>query len=667
MCGIFGYVGWDRQLPPVSDLCKATNLLKHRGPDGGGYWHEGGTFLGHRRLAIIDLSPAGTQPMPSADGRYVVTFNGEIYNYVELRDELHAAGATFLTNTDTEVVLAGYAAWGPAVVDRLEGMFAFGLYDRREHTLFLVRDRCGEKPLLLTEANGCVVFASELAPLVAVRAGTGTLDLEALGGYLCLNYVPGNRTLLDGVQRLAPAEWRLYGPDRLRRTSRYWSLQPRSGDTPAPDANLLDTLQAHLDHAVHGALRSDVPVGLFLSGGVDSSLVAESAVRHGRLDQAFCVDITTQGFSEWTGAARIASRLGLDLVRVPLDAHVLNEFADVTAHLDDPLADSSAVAVWTVARAAASRVKVVISGDGGDELFGGYLTYAASLWHQRLKPVLPVAAWNLLARASARLPVNDTGKVSASYKVQRFLRAMALDTRQAHLTWNGTWLPADAAALARDSRLKSASATALQRVAMEMPDGPNGVTDLQLLDIREYLANDILTKVDRCTMAHGLESRAPLLNRRVAEFALRLPDRERVRGTTTKVLLRKLCERHYGRAHAYAPKQGFSIPIHSWLRHEGRALMTALLSRERVDQLGVISSDAVARAVQQHLASERAFGWELWGLMVLVSWYEQRLLNPPNLDRLPCPADLVQVSADPAGIARTHEIYPRRLERNRTQ
>ena len=645
MCGIFGFVAWDRELPPRADLCRATNLLRHRGPDGGGYWQEHGAFLGHRRLSIIDLA-TGDQPMASIDGRYVLTFNGEIYNYPELREELRADGAAFRTASDTEVILAGYAAWGPDVVTRLEGMFAFAIYDRLARTVFLARDRFGEKPLLYREAGGQVVFASELSPLVSIGGATREIDEDALGGYLCLNYVPGTRTMLRGVQRVGAGEWRLYGAGGLIERRRYWSAETAA--LPAGSVNedrLLDDLQERLDHAVRLTLRSDVPVGLFLSGGVDSSLVAESAARHGRLHTAFCVDFATQGFSEWPAAERVARTLGIDIVRVPLDAGALGEFLDLTSHLDDPLADSSAIAVWSVGRAARERVKVVLSGDGGDELFGGYLTYRASRWHRRLRPMLPRAAWSAVARLGSRLDVKDHVKVSAAYKLQRFLRALPLDTREAHFTWNGTWTPEEAVRLAATPSVRAAARDALGRMAAahRLPRFPS-THELQIADLSEYLANDILAKVDRATMAHGVESRAPLLDPRVVEFALALPERLRVRGGATKVALRRLCARHFGQAHAFAPKQGFSIPVHGWLRAGGRELMTSLLNPDRVDALGVLDSAAVARVVQAHLSGERAYGWEIWGLMVLVAWYEQRIVAPPDVRRLPDATDLQPLS-----------------------
>jgi asparagine synthase (glutamine-hydrolysing) len=631
MCGIFGYVG--RSMPPTEDLARATNLLRHRGPDGGACWHEPGVFLGHRRLSIIDLS-TGDQPMFSGDGRYVITFNGEIYNYRELRDELRTRGAAFRTASDTEVILAGYECWGVDVAARLEGMFAFAIYDRVARTTFLARDRFGEKPLLLAEPNGGLAFASELSPLTALALGGRDLDLDALGAYLCLNYVPGTRTMLRGVSRVAPAEWRLYGAEGLRRRERYWSLPRAPREQRRSTGDLLNELQERLDRAVGLTLRSDVPVGVFLSGGVDSSCIAESAARLGRLEKAFCVDVSaTQGFSEWNAASSVAQRLDVNIARVPLDASVLTEFIDVTRHLDDPLADSSAMAVWTVAKAAGRELKVVLSGDGGDELFGGYLTYAASKWHRRLRPLLPIAAWHALARASSHIRVNDREKVSRSYKLHRFLRAMPLPTREAHFTWNGTWLPTQAAAFAASDRLREAAQQSLHSV---VPPSILDVTvhDLQVIDAHEYLTNDILAKVDRATMAHGLESRAPLLNSGVAEFALTLPLDRRLKGTATKFLLRELCARHYGRAHAYAPKQGFSIPVHTWLRHDGRALMTSLLASERVEALEVLDAAAVSQAVKRHLAGA-ALGWELWGLMVLIAWFEERVLRPPDVRHLP--------------------------------
>src|SRR5262245_17342930 len=344
MCGIFGYVG--RDVPPAHDLARITNLLSHRGPDGGGCWHEPGVFLGHRRLSIIDLS-TGAQPMFSGNGRYVITFNGEIYNYPELRDELRARGAEFRTASDTEVILAGYAHWGVEVAAKLEGMFAFALYDRLERTVYLARDRFGEKPLLLAEPDGAIVFASELAPLAALGVGGRTIDHEALGAYLCLNYVPGTRTMLRAVSRVGPAEWRLYGPRGLMRGARYWAAPVAPRPTRATTNQLLDDLQERIDDAVRLTLRSDVPVGLFLSGGVDSSLVAQSAARLGRLEQSFCVDFGGS-HSEWDAAARVARHNGLGITRVPLEASVLGEFLDVTRHLDDPLADSSAMAVWSL-------------------------------------------------------------------------------------------------------------------------------------------------------------------------------------------------------------------------------------------------------------------------------------------------------------------------------
>ncbi len=642
MCGIFGYAAWRGPMPAAGDLCRLTNLLRHRGPDAGGYWSEPGLFLGHRRLSILDLA-CGDQPMTDATGRYVVSFNGEIYNYVELREELRRDGAAFRTTSDTEVILAGYAAWGTAVVERLEGMFALGLYDRTARTLLLARDRFGEKPLLVTETEGTVAFASELAPLAALPGRARSIDPEALGGYLCLNYVPGTRTMLQGVERLAPGEWREYRGDGPARRVSYWSLAVEAERVRASgEALSADALQARIDRAVSRTLRSDVPVGLFLSGGVDSAIVAESAVRQGRLEAAFCLDVGASGFSEWEGAAAVARRLHLDLVRVPFHADVLDEFFDVASHLDDPLADSSALAVWTVARAASARLKVVLSGDGGDELFCGYLTYPASRWHAAMSSLVPRSFRAALAQVADVVPVSDRRKVGWDDKLRRLLRALPLDTSEAHFAWNGTWLPAEAAGLARGAA-SAVAANALHALVARhgLPPCPS-VEALQIADTRDYLPNDILAKVDRSTMAHGLESRAPLLDPSVAAFAAALPMSARLGAVFgTKRLLRGLCARHFGERHASAPKQGFSIPVHQWLRGSGRPLAEALLAPERVEALGVLDSGVVREAVAAHMGHRRALGWELWGLMVLVTWFEQRVAHPPDVRCLPDATDVV--------------------------
>jgi asparagine synthase (glutamine-hydrolysing) len=513
-------------------------------------------------------------------------------------------------------------------------MFAFAIYDRVERTTFLARDRFGEKPLLIRESADGVAFASELAPLSALPQASREIDPQSLAGFLCLNYVPGSRTLMRGVSRLPAGEWRLYGERGLMRQGRYWSPPSGPAVTTATVGELLEQLQDRVDTAVRIALRSDVPVGLFLSGGVDSAVVAQSAARLGRLKRAYCVDVDgPHGFSEWTAASRVADRIGVDSVRVSLDASSLGEFLDVARHLDDPLADSSALAVWAVARAAASDLKVVLIGDGGDELFAGYLTYSLTRAHARLRPLLPGRAWQLMADTLRPAGLNGGEKLQFGQKLHRFLRAMPLPTREAHLTWNGTWLPEQAATLMNDGALRAAAQQALGDAAGATGDRPS-LHDLQLADVRGYLANDILAKVDRMTMAHGIESRSPLLNSQLAEFALRLPEDARIRGGVTKFLLRELCARHFGHAHAYARKKGFSIPVHSWLREDGRPLLTGLLAHDRVKAAGVLDPAAVTAAVSQHL-NGAPLGWEMWGLMILVAWIERHIHGAPDFRALP--------------------------------
>lgn len=473
-----------------------------------------------------------------------------------------------------------------------------------------------------------MTFASTLGALTSLPDVELAVDAEALGDYLCLNYVPGLKTMAQGIHRLAPGSWRLYETSGVCEET-YWTA--RAAVLPADIKDLktaADAVAVLLDRSVAGALRSDVPVALFLSGGIDSSLIAESAVRQGGLDTAFCLDFREASYSEFAGASRVASQLDLKLERVEMTQSELGTFCEMVGHADDPLADSSALAVGCLARAVGASYKVALSGDGGDELFGGYLTYAASALHRKMSTVLPLALRHALQGAASLLPVSS-GKVSLSYKAWRFLRAAALPTAEAHFSWNGTWLPQDAARLVTDHGARRSAMGSLQRMARRhgLDDRP-GLSDLQRADIGDYLANDILVKVDRMTMAYGLESRAPFLSADLAELGLALPDRfKRAPGIGSKAVLRTLAERRFGSVTARAPKQGFGIPLHQWLRGPARPLMEDLLGMESLRAIPLLDANVIAGAKARHLSGRAQLGYEMWGLMVLVAWHRIRMVR----------------------------------------
>ena len=645
MCGILGHFSFGEARADSALWRSLVNVVGHRGPDDSTFWHDGRFVFGHRRLSIIDVSQ-GHQPMATDDGELVVTFNGEIYNYIELRDELASRGHRFRTRSDTEILLHGYREWGTALPERLRGMFAFAIADRRRHELFAARDRFGEKPFLYAQNASGVAFASEMKVLAALPDLPREIDEDSLAAYLCLNYVPGEGTMLRSVRRLRPAMWRLWNAGGHGRSATYWSPpDPREPDLDVTVAQAVERLEGLVDASARLALRSDVPVGIFLSGGIDSSLIAQSAARAGRLSQAYCLTFADARYSEWPKAEATARHLGIPLVGVRLGPEALSDFLQLVEHADDPLADSSALAVWTLAREVSRHTKVVLSGDGGDELFGGYLTYQATRWHDTVVSRLPMPLRAMLARASRHLPTTE-GKVSASYKLRRFLRASDLAPSIAHFTWNGTWLPSEARGLAASSGLRASAEGALGRLAAShgLPDRPS-LRQLQIADIGDYLPNDILSKSDRMSMAHGLEVRAPFLDPALAEFALRLPAALKVpRVGATKRVLRELAKRTYGVDVAGARKQGFSIPVHAWLRGPARMLADDLLSTQSVACIPGLDTRAVAASVADHMSGRRSYGFEIWGLMVLVAWHRRYVQHPAGAPAGPQPR-LVEVAA----------------------
>lgn len=626
MCGIVGFFG---TAADSGSLAPAIEILRHRGPDGEGSWYDSPFAFGHRRLSIIDLD-AGAQPMSDISGRYIIVFNGEIYNYLELKRELKARGAQFRTGSDTEVILECYRHFGVQTASKLVGMFAFAIADRRNRTLYLARDRLGEKPLYTwRRPSGDLVFASEIKAITCLPDFICEIDPVSLGGFLLLNYVAGEEMLLRGISRFPAGTCQLLHLDGRSQREVYWS--PTSHSTITQDTALngeaaVDELAKRIDGAVEIALRSDVPVTVFLSGGIDSSLIAESAARQGHLRHAYCLDFEDARFSEWKNAKQVADGLGLELRRAVAAPLTPDGFARLIYHADDPLADSSAVAVDALAREVAKDYKVALSGDGGDELFAGYLTYKATEYFKLLRMIVPPALVAPLRSWLGRLSVGG-GKVTTAYKLQRFLRAWALTPAMAHFSWNGAWLPADANSLLAPSlRDKSVVDRAAERLISRLSISPDAdLRSLQIADATEYLPNDILTKVDRVTMSHGLESRAPFLNPTLAEFGIALDEGEKngLWGPPKKIL-RTLARRTFPPEISQAKKQGFSIPVHSWLRSEMRESLETYISVEALDKMPFLDRDAVLARKQDHLSGRTELGFELWGLMALSAWWSQQ-------------------------------------------
>ena len=564
MCGIVGIAS----RTPVSHrdwLLAGRDAMTHRGPnDAGEWWSEDGRAgLAHRRLSIIDLSPAGHQPMSDASGTVTIVFNGEIYNFTELRAELIGKGHAFRSHSDTEVILAAYREWGTECLSRLNGMFAFALYDEQRQTVFLARDRAGEKPLFYHHANETLRYASELKALMADPALSPRIDPESLDCYLAMGYVPGGHCILQGFNKLPPAHaLRFDMKTGDFKVWRYW--QPPELDTVGAqglvdESALLDELETLLEDAVRRQLVADVPVGVLLSGGVDSSLVTAMAVRTSPKVKTFTIRFPGYGSYDETEHARLIARyFGTD--------HIELEAAEVTVDLlpllarqfDEPMVDSSMIPTYLVSRLVRRHCIVALGGDGGDELFGGYEHYNRLLWMQNKLGVIPRGLRLSVARGAALLPVGFKGRnwlQGLAVDLQRGVPLIAsyfdYSTRRRLLAGQDLWSPV--AEAIREGRVPQ-TADLLQRSTR--------------MDFENYLPEDILVKVDRTSMLNSLEVRAPFLDYRIIEFAYgKVPSYLKATPTSRKVLLKKLAARLLPKEFDHQRKQGFSIPLGSWLQN----------------------------------------------------------------------------------------------------
>jgi asparagine synthase (glutamine-hydrolysing) len=613
MCGIVGYAGVAGALR-LDLMTSMRDSIAHRGPDASGLWStsDGSVLLGHRRLAILDLSAAGAQPMENTAKTSTVIFNGEIYNHEELRRELSARGARFAGHSDTEVLLAAYDEWGEECVERLRGMFAFSVYDKRRNSLFMARDRAGEKPLYWAEHRGGIVFASELKALMVDTEFPRRLSAEGLAYYLTFGYVPGDKCILEGVHKLMPAHslsWSLIsGTANIRR---YWDIPAAGVNDVATIEERADELQRLLTSAVSEQLVADVPLAVLLSGGVDSSVITAIAARASRSRvRTFTVTLPKHPrLDERRFARSVSEYLGTDHVELPLDESSVDLIQTLAAQYDEPIADSSMIPTYLLARTVSQHCKVVLGGDGGDELFGGYLAYQTALRRERLQRVVPHWARSLVAAAARRaMRVGQRGRNAL----------MALDGDLADgIAQSAVWT--DYGDLGRVSswlagRVPEASPKAWRRNLVNSERGSPGAA--MATDFRSYLPDDILVKVDRASMLCSLEVRAPFLDRRVIEFAYRsVPNRLRVSLNERKILLKKLAKRLLPENLDLDRKQGFTIPISEWI---GPSVVDGW-REECKDQLRTILSGPTGGTLVRRGTGQAADHF-LYAIIMLTSW-----------------------------------------------
>jgi asparagine synthase (glutamine-hydrolysing) len=562
MCGLVGTASAGAR-PDRTWLPTACEALSHRGPDDSGEWWsaDGRVGLAHRRLSILDLSPAGHQPMHLADRGLSIVFNGEIYNFPELRRELEGMGHQFRSHTDTEVLLAAYAAWGTDCLQRLNGMFAFGLFDAARMTLFLARDRAGEKPLFYHLASGTLCFASELKALMANPALPRRIEPTALDCYLAMGYVPGDRCILQGFNKLPAAHALTFDLEAGAATVwRYWQLpelDTAAAAGQADEAALLYELETLLEDAVGRQLVADVPVGVLLSGGVDSSLITALAVRRSQRVRTFSISFPSHAEADESAHARlIADHFGTEhteLVAEPSTAALIPRLA---RQFDEPLVDSSMVPTWLVSNLVRQHCTVALGGDGGDELFGGYGHHSRLLWMQDRPGRLPLSLRRAVSwSATTLMPVG--------FKGRNWLQALGTDLSR-DLPLVASYF--DAGARRRLLGGSVADPSAEDVFSWRVPAAPDLVQRATRMDFGNYMAEDILVKIDRASMSNSLELRSPFLDHRVIEFAFsRVPSSLKTTPWARKIILKRLCERLLPPEFDKQRKQGFGIPIASWL------------------------------------------------------------------------------------------------------
>jgi asparagine synthase (glutamine-hydrolysing) len=619
MCGIAGKLTYDRTAVAPELLAAMTDVVTHRGPDSGGYYFGDGVGLGHRRLSIIDLS-TGDQPLTNEDRTVWVVFNGEIYNFADVRVELESLGHRFRTRSDTEIIVHGYEEWGASCIERFRGMFAFALWDARAKRLLLARDRLGVKPLYYAPLSDSLIFGSEIKSILQDPAVPRDWRPDALNAYLTLEYVPGPATIYRHVHKLPPGHLLLAEQGRVE-VRKYWDL-PFTGDgDPARESEYLERLDALLRESISLRLISDVPLGAFLSGGIDSTAVVAYMVETSDAPVVTTsVGFVEKAFDELAHARTVAEHLGCEHHAVVANPDVRELLPKLAWHFDEPFADPSAVPTYYVSAAARELVTVALSGDGGDELWAGYARHHVERWEARARRWLGPIGSRVAGGLGSILPY--------SVKGARALRHLALTPadacarKHAYAIFEddekrGLYAPAFAA------EIRDADPFASFKAAYEACESRDPLDRALYVDVKTYMVDDILVKVDKMSMAVSLETREPLLDHRLLEFAATVPSSLKLRGSTRKYLLRRILEPRVPASILARGKQGFEPPTGEWLRGPLADMTHALLLDGRLNDRGIFETRTVRDLWDDHREGRRDHRERLWALVMLELWFRE--------------------------------------------
>ena len=616
MCGIAGIYNNDPGNNVSADvLHKMCDAIVHRGPDEAGYFLEEGLALGHRRLSIIDIS-SGQQPMVTADKRFALVFNGEIYNYRDIREELQQEGVSFRTSSDTEVILLGWAHWGVEIVERLAGMFAFAIWDKQQHTCHLVRDRLGIKPLFFSLENGSCLFGSELKTIVSVKKDL-SINLPAVEDYFTFGYIPEPKTIYRGIQKLEPGHYLVLKPDGIEK-HQYWDIDftPKHKEGKGLDSMFSEQLES----SIVSHLESEVPLGAFLSGGVDSSTVVAIMANHGDSPVNTCsIGFESKEYDETQWAEKVATRYASEHRKKIISTDDYDLLNTLSKLYDEPYADASALPTYRVCQLARENVTVCISGDGADEILGGYRRYKLHLMEEKIRSKLPSSFRRLLFGPLGRLyPKLDWAPQFLRAKTT--LLALSWDSAEAYynsVSFLPSWLRAN---LYSDDFKKQLDGYTSLEVFRHHEANYKGAHDplslIQYLDIKTYLVGDILTKVDRASMAHSLEVRVPFLDHHFVEWCAGLPFESKINNGQGKAILKRVMGPHLPSEILYRNKRGFSVPLAQWFRGPLKEEMHDQLTSREFSELGLFDNDFITKSIAQHVSGKGDHSTLIWTLLM---------------------------------------------------